>query len=299
MGFAARNSMTTQTVDPILKWPGGKRWLVPILSNLLAVELKSVYYEPFLGGAAVYLALLPQHAVLSDVNEQLIEFYRTCVQDPTGVAKAARAHRCDAESYYRVRSSKPRTSTKIAGRFLYLNKSCWGGVFRLNQSGEFNVPFGNSGRAICTLESLQRFSRQLSKAELRSCDFGQILDAATAGDVVFCDPPYTAKGQFNGFVRYNETLFSWQDQVRLSRASKSAKKRGAFVVVCGSYHREVLSLYQNWWTLEVNRVSRVARSPQSRKVVSECLIFSRKPKKSIDSIQRISPQLIASIPQHD
>lgn len=291
--------MNKKIAEPILKWPGGKRWLVPILSNLLAAELKSVYYEPFLGGASVYLSFLPQRAVLSDVNEQLISFYRTCVQDPTSVAKAARSHRCDAESYYRVRSSKPRTSATIAGRFLYLNKSCWGGVFRLNQSGEFNVPFGNSGRSVCTTESLLRFARQLSNAELLTCDFEQILDNATTGDVVFCDPPYTAKGQFNGFVRYNETLFSWQDQVRLSMASKSAKRRGAFVVVCGSYHREVLSLYQNWWTLEVKRVSRVARSPHSRKVVSECLIFSRKPKKSIEGIQRISPQLIASIPQHD
>jgi DNA adenine methylase len=291
--------MNKQTADPILKWPGGKRWLVPLLSNLMAAELRSAYYEPFLGGASVYLSFLPPRAVLSDVNAQLISFYRTCVLDPIGVAKAALAHRCDEESYYRVRSSKPRTSATIAGRFLYLNKLCWGGVFRLNQSGEFNVPFGNSGRSVCTTESLQRFSRQLSKAKLLTCDFEQILDIATSGDVVFCDPPYTAKGQFNGFVRYNETLFSWQDQVRLSKASKSAKKRGAFVVVCGSYHREILSLYQNWWTLEVKRISRVARSPESRKVVSECVIFSRKPKKTIHGIQRISPQLIASIPQHD
>lgn len=288
-----------QPCEPILKWPGGKRWLVPKLQGLLAAELENYYYEPFLGGAAMYLALSPTNAVLSDKNEQLIEFYRTCVENAEEVVSRARRFSNDEDVYYRVRSSKPNSSIGRAARFLYLNKTCWGGIFRLNQQGVFNVPFGNSGRKICKKSSVVNSSKRLQGATFWCCDFEESFSDAGKGDVIFADPPYTSRGQFNGFVRYNEKLFSWRDQVRLSESAKSARQRGTFVAVCGSYHRDILGLYENWWVVETQRVSAVSRKLGSRKQVTECVIISRKPKHQIADVKRISKDLVRSVPYHE
>lgn len=265
------------------------------MSSIIAEELTACYYEPFLGGGSVFLSVQPRRAVLSDANDKLIEFYHTCIADPEKVARHALKFTNERSTYYRVRASKPRTPSGVAGRFLYLNKTCWGGVFRLNKNGDFNVPFGDSGRVICEVESVQRASQVFSRAKLFCSDFSKSLDSAGTGDVVFADPPYTTRGQFNGFVRYNEKLFSWEDQVRLSTYGKSARRRGAFVAVCGSFHREILSLYKNWWVVEVKRKSRVARRVEFRSTVSECLIFSRKPAVNVKNLNRIDAEFIASV----
>lgn len=288
-----------QLFEPILKWPGGKRWLAPLLHELLKVELENYYYEPFLGGAAMYLAISPMNAVLSDTNEQLIDFYLVCSENAEEVVSRARQFSNQEDVYYRVRDSKPSSSIGKAARFLYLNKTCWGGVFRLNQKGEFNVPFGNSGRRLCKKKSVVASADKLKEATYWCCDFEEAFSDAGKGDVIFADPPYTSRGQFNGFVRYNEKLFSWRDQVRLSESAKSARKRGTFVAVCGSYHRDVLGLYENWWVIETQRASAVSRKLSSRKQVSECVVLSRKPRHQMTGIKRITKSLIRSIPCHE
>jgi len=289
-------SSSKLTPEPILKWPGGKRWLTPLVSEILKRELDGCYYEPFLGGGAVFLAVNPDTAVLSDTNSQLIDFYETCVSDPKKVSDLALQHPNSEECYYRVRSSRPRLPETKAGRFLYLNKTCWGGVYRLNRLGQFNVPFGKSGRKICNRESVELTARLFGAAVILCCDFAESFQMTQKGDVVFADPPYTSRGQFNGFVRYNEKLFSWQDQVRLSKAAKAARRRGTFVTVCGSFHRDVLSLYERFWVLEVRRKSCVAKCPDARRTVSECLIFSRKPKANVSGLQRVSSAFLRSVP---
>ncbi len=247
----------------------------------------------------MFLAVRPADAVLSDSNQQLVDFYETCVAEPDRVLDATLRNGNDEYSYYRVRASHPRLPVTKAGRFLYLNKTCWGGIYRLNRNGEFNVPFGNSMRPICNRDLVKKAAEAFGNAEFRCCDFSEVLREAEKGDVVFADPPYTSRGQFNGFVRYNETLFSWKDQVRLCEAARSARRRGAFVAVCGSYHRDVLSLYEGLWVLEVTRKSLVAKRPDARRSVSECLVFSRRPKTDVAGLQRISPELLRSVPHRD
>lgn len=285
--------------EPILKWPGGKRWLVQQLSELLSEELGNFYFEPFLGGAAMYLSIEPKNAFLSDTNEQLIEFYLTCIRFSEEVIARARQFSNSEDVYYRVRSSNPTSPIGRAARFLYLNRTCWGGIFRMNQKGVFNVPFGNSGRIICNKAAVVESAMILRNANFSCCDFQEAFSDAGKGDVIFADPPYTSRGQFNGFVRYNEKLFSWRDQVRLSTSAKAARKRGTFVAVCGSYHRDVLGLYENWWVIETKRASAVARRLDARKQVSECVIFSRKPKIEIPDVFRITADLIQSVPFHE
>ena len=285
-------------VEPILKWPGGKRWLSSLLADLIRNELENCYYEPFVGGGAIFLAVNPPKAILSDINDQLIDFYRTCVKIPNEVVTRARRFSNVEEDYYVARSSRPRTPAGKAGRFLYLNRTCWGGIFRLNRQGEFNVPFGDSGRVICCRKAVCDAANRFKAAEFLCRDFSEAFEEAQAGDVVFADPPYTSRGQFNGFVRYNENKFSWEDQVRVSVSARSARNRGAFVIVCGSFHREVLALYRNWWAVEIRRSSLVARDPDARRKVSECLMISRKPKLIPAEMNRITDCFISSIPYY-
>ncbi len=153
--------LLADSVRPFLKWPGGKRWLAPWLAEIIRPELGGSYYEPFLGGGAVFLQLSPATAVLSDLNEDLITTLDTIRNYPERVVHAAWRFTNTKTCYERVRKMGPRTDIGAAARFLYLNRTCWGGIYRLNRKGEFNTPFGNSGRAICRKARRSRRKRQV------------------------------------------------------------------------------------------------------------------------------------------
>jgi DNA adenine methylase len=267
---------------PFLKWPGGKRWLAPLLSKIFKPELAGTYFEPFSGAASVFLEFLPSEAVLSDTNAELIDTFLTVREDPSTVVDRVWRFSNTADCYYQVRASSPRTAVSRAARFVYLNRTCWGGVYRLNRRGEFNVPFGDSGRALCSRAHVQEVARRLKLAELSVSDFEPIMANARRGDVVYADPPYTTRGENNGFVRYNESLFRWKDQMRLAAASRRARSRGAFVAISGLFHPDVLSLYPGWWVLRLSRASRVSRKLTGRKEIHEALIVSRRPKCGVE-----------------
>jgi DNA adenine methylase len=174
---------------PFLKWPGGKRWLAPLLAEIVRPDLKGTYFEPFLGGGAVFLQLNPERAVLSDVNPDLISFLETIRQCPRQVVNAVWRYTNTKECYYKVRKMRPRTSVGAAARFLYLNRTCWGGIYRLNREGEFNTPFGYSGRTICRLHEVLEGCVRFDRAELVCRDFEVSLPVCRKGDVVYLDPP--------------------------------------------------------------------------------------------------------------
>jgi DNA adenine methylase len=269
--------MTKAEIDPFLKWPGGKRWLTTILCGIFAAELKNTYYEPFLGAGAMYLSLRPKSAILSDKNKELIAFLNTVKRNPSAVVRAVWRWSNEESCYYRVRESAPRTEIGKAARFLYLNRTCWGGIYRLNRKGEFNVPFGNSGRTICRHEAVVLAASAFRRAKLLVADFEEVMENAKTGDVIYADPPYTTRGAGNGFVRYNESIFSWQDQLRLADAARQAADRGSFVAVSGLNHVEFLELYPNWFVAELQRPSNVGRDVFSRRQVCEAVVFSRRP----------------------
>ena len=279
------DDLTETTADsscvPFLKWPGGKRWLAPRLSQVLECELSGTYFEPFAGAASVFLHLRTRDAVLSDTNSELIETLITVRDCPTEVVERVWRFRNTAECYYRVRASVPRTAVGRAARLIYLNRTCWGGVYRLNRQGEFNVPFGDSGRHVCSHSQVLEVSRRLRTAQLLVSDFELTMLQARHGDVIYADPPYTTRGENNGFVRYNESLFSWNDQVRLAATARGARRRGVFVAVSGLFHSDVLALYSGWWVAKVSRMSRVSRALEGRKEIHEALIVSRRPKAEV------------------
>lgn len=229
-------------VDPFLKWAGGKRWLTGTLPVPVSFDR---YVEPFLGGGAVFFALSPEKALLSDVNEELIELYRVVRDCPDKLRKLMQNHhrRHSKEYYYQVRSSTPKSRENRAARTLYLNRTCWNGLYRVNLKGQFNVPIGTKSLVIAADENFSEVARMLGSADLICCDFEETLDRCGKGDFVFVDPPYTVKHNLNGFVKYNERIFSWADQIRLRDAVLAAVKRGAAVIVTNADHQSVHELY--------------------------------------------------------
>jgi DNA adenine methylase len=259
---------------PFLKWPGGKRWVSPQIGELVNQHLTRTYYEPFVGGGAVFFHLVPDRAVLSDINEDLINTYHQVKEDPIVLLDRLRSIPVDESTYNAVRRHVPDEPVGRAVRFLYLNRTAFGGIYRLNRRGEFNVPFGGGGRTPRTLERsglLLSASHALQRTELRVCDFQTILNEAGQGDVVFCDPTYTVTHDNNGFRRYNEKVFSWADQERLARAAYAARGRGACVLVSNAAHQAVRELYPNAFHIILQRRSRISRSVAHRRNVSESL----------------------------
>ena len=266
-------------INPFLKWPGGKRWLVSMIKEIVALEISDsgFYFEPFLGAGSTFLAISPKRAILSDINQELIDCIETVTIEPTKVMASLKKYSNTKEVYYKARASKPRSKVTAAARFIYLNRTCWGGIYRLNQKGEFNVPFGNSGRSVMTKIVLYACAELFSKASVQCADFDKIIQNATNGDAIYADPPYTLSRKNNGFIRYNDRLFSWDDQVRLSKASKRAKKKGAFVVISGLWHEDILGLYRGWWFIKIPRKTLISRDSEKRREIYEILLLSKKP----------------------
>ncbi len=230
--------------EPFLKWAGGKRWLVS--SGLLRKPKQyDRFIEPFLGGGAVFFHLTPPLALLSDINPDLIELYKSMRNDPAQLQLHMKEHQKNHSKiyYYDVRDQQPKTALLRAARLLYLNRTCWNGLYRVNMKGEFNVPKGTKDTVLFRAEDFTSFAKALEGADLLCSDFEPIINRAGAGDFLFVDPPYTVKHNVNGFIKYNEQLFSWEDQVRLRDAVSRACARGAAVIMTNADHQSVRDLY--------------------------------------------------------
>lgn len=258
---------------PLLKWAGGKRWLTSRIGALSPAK-GGTYFEPFAGSAAMFFYSEPKKAVLSDKNEELIECYQAIKDEPGKVADALKVHaRLHSDDYYyQVRAMKCRTPHGKAARFIYLNRTCWNGLYRVNLRGEFNVPRGTKNEVLLATDDFEKISAALARAELVCSDFEVQIDRAKKGDLIFADPPYTVRHNLNGFVKYNEILFSWNDQVRLCGALARAKKRGVDVFVTNADHESVRELYKEFDINDITRYSAISGISDSRGNFSELII---------------------------
>lgn len=261
-------------MTPFLKWAGGKRWLFnkPFIETLPPHRR---YIEPFLGGGAGFFAIKPTVALLSDVNVELISLYEVIRDDHVALKDALSVHqeRHCSTYYYEVREEEPADKVARAARMLYLNRTCWNGLYRLNRTGKFNVPIGTKTMVLQPSDDFSSTSALLSRATLRSCDFAETIDEATEGDLLFVDPPYTVKHDNNGFVKYNEHIFSWKDQERLKAAIVGAVGRGASVIVTNANHDSVKDLYSGIGRSSVvDRASVISGKSAGRSAVSELLV---------------------------
>lgn len=266
--------MSTKII-PFLKWAGGKRWLVSRHSELIQNNFNR-YIEPFLGSGAMYFHLAPQSAILSDVNSELIETYTAIKDHPCEVFRLLKAHN-DAHGvryYYKVRDSRPRAIASRAARFIYLNRTCFNGLYRVNLKGVFNVPKGTKNKALFPSDNFQIISSMLGSATLKCCDYEKTISEATSGDFLYIDPPYTVKHNNNNFIKYNETIFSWTDQVKLADCLLKAAKRGVFILISNANHQSIHEIYSSrcWTHIIVPRYSVLASNSANRKMTTELLI---------------------------
>ena len=233
-----------EPLKPFLKWAGGKRWLFDS-GQYSFPGFNGRYLEPFLGGGAGFFRIQRPNSILSDSNKRLVELYmviRDEVQEFEAILRRhAQLH--SREYYYELRDRRLRKPATRAAQFLYLNRTCWNGLYRENLSGKFNVPIGTKDTVTFEGDDFGAWSRSLASVHLECCDFEKTVDKASAGDFLFVDPPYSIRHNLNGFVKYNQNIFAWDDQIRLRDALWRAADRGASFAMTNADHETVRDLY--------------------------------------------------------
>lgn len=218
-----------------LKWAGGKTRYAQTLVSL-APEYSGRYREPFLGSGAVFFELAPSTAVLSDANAELVTCFEAVAQDPHRIMRLLDKMPNTPEDFERVRRQHPGNLSREerAARVIYLNKTSFRGLWRVNRRGEFNTPYGAYNRPYYNRETLLRAAKALTAAEFKTCDFEAALDDAEPGDWVYLDPPYVPLGGWADFKRYTPDQFGEYDHERLCEAMVRASRRGVFVTLTNS-----------------------------------------------------------------
>lgn len=262
------------TTLPFLKWAGGKRWLTGRIREL-APRHYNRYFEPFLGSGAAFFALEPNDAVLSDLNSDLINCYLAIRDRTESVESLLEEHQSNHSKayYYWMRSQQFAGQAERAAQFIYLNRTCWNGLYRVNRKGKFNVPIGTKTAVLMDTDEFEWTAELLRSCEIICSDFETTIDHAQEGDFIFVDPPYTVRHNLNGFIKYNERLFSWADQVRLKDALKRAVGRGAHILATNANHQSVHELYSEFQNRRiVSRMSVLAGDASYRSSIDELLI---------------------------
>lgn len=252
--------------SPVIKWVGGKTKLLPELLARMPQHYHR-YYEPFAGGAALFFRLAPQRAVIADSNRDLIGLYSTLAKDPAGVVARLEHHRAvhDEDHYYAMRAKWNDDhalwpAADRAAAFIYLNKTCFNGLWRVNRAGAFNVPIGRyADPPICVPSALHAASTVLARAELRCSDYKMATRDANAGDFVYFDPPYDPVTSTANFTSYSANGFGEADQRELAATARQLIARGCRVMLSNSDTPLIRSLYKG---LRIDRV-RCARAINS------------------------------------
>jgi DNA adenine methylase len=234
---------------PFLKWAGGKRQLVRRILALAPPRIDT-YFEPFVGGGAIFFALAAEkrfaRAVLGDANEELILCYREIKRDVEGVIQVLRRHRYDKAYYYRLRDRDlaEMSPTERAARLIYLNRCGYNGLYRVNRSGKFNVPFGRyTNPVICDVTKLRAAHAALRHAKLVSQDFARTLRTAKKGDFVYLDPPYVPLSATSSFTAYAKKPFASAEQARLAEELDGLGRRRVAALLSNSDCAETRALY--------------------------------------------------------
>lgn len=265
----------SEVVRPFLKWAGGKRRLVSTLLEHVPKRFR-VYHEPFVGGGALFFALRPSVAHLSDANRELTDTYLAVRDRVEFVIAKLRTMPYDRDFYYQLRDgAEPRgvTSSWRAARFIYLNKAGYNGMYRVNKAGRFNVPFGRYNEPkICDAPGLRRCSKLLKRTWISCGDF----EALHVGpeDVVYFDPPYLPLSKTASFTSYTQDGFDLDDHRRLADFAEGLKRRGTCVIVSNADLPEVRELYAGRFQLKTVQGSRsISCKATGRKSVGELIAF--------------------------
>lgn len=267
---------------PIIKWVGGKTKLLPELTAR-APKTYRRYYEPFIGGGALFFALEPETAIIGDLNPALIEMYITVGSHTRGVVDRLvtmrdNYRRNGADYYYFVRQgwNEGEYGRDVVGRaaaFIFLNKTCFNGLWRVNQDGKFNVPAGKyKNPAIFDADAIEAVARVLRRTQVQNLSYDQTTTTAGRGDFVYFDPPYDPINKTSNFTSYTKEGFGDDAQAALANHARLLRKRGAFVMLSNNDTEMIRDLYRDF-TVETVRCARPINSKgDKRGEVNEVLI---------------------------
>jgi len=273
-----------RVATPILKWAGGKAGLISQFEPHFPRQKEyKRYFEPFLGGAAVFFYLQPEESFLFDLNAELIEVYTVLRDDVEELISSLEPHYNDRDYFYRIRAQDPSQLTPVerASRFIFLNKTCYNGLYRVNRSGQFNVPFGDyKNPTICDVPRLRSASIALQSAVLKVADFESVLEYAKAHDLLYFDPPYEPLSKTSSFTAYTSGGFGSDDQQRLAQAFRTLDTRGCFLMLSNSNTPLIRELYQGFHIYEINARRAINSKGNGRGLIKELLITNFLPSKN-------------------
>jgi DNA adenine methylase Dam len=235
-------------IKPFLKWAGGKTQLLTELHKYVPNNFNK-YIEPFIGGGAMFFSLNPHESIIADSNEELVITYRQVKEDVESVIEQLGTFEHSEEFYYHIRrldTNKLEHSYRAA-RLIYLNKTCFNGLYRVNKKGQFNVPYGKGNGRFLNKEVLRNASEFLTETTIIQGDYLRVLTKyAIEGDFIFLDPPYYPVGKYSDFKRYTKDFFYHDDQVRLKLEFDRLVNMGCKVVLTNSDHEVILDLYSDY-----------------------------------------------------
>lgn len=280
ISFTRMEKSTMPTIDPFVRWAGGKTWLIPYISNLLGNIQIEHYHEPFLGGGAVFFSLEhSKRSYLSDTNSQLINTYIKLRDEPDRFIQQFQLLQNTEENYYRVRSEITSDNTvENAAKFLFLNQTSYNGLYRVNRKGHYNVPYGFRASWEYNIERIRLASIKLQNTRIVAGDFEINKYRIKKNDLVFLDPPYTVSHNNNGFIAYNQKLFSLEDQHRLKCFIEYIKRKGAFYILTNAAHETIRQIFltQGDRVVKLQRNSLIGGKNALRAEISE-YIFTNIP----------------------
>ncbi len=286
----ARRRDTNLILRPFLKWAGGKRQLLPVLRKYIPKSYKT-YFEPFIGAGALLFDLQPKRAIINDTNEKLINCYQVIKDSPKELLEITREHQNNnsKDYYYKLRELDRELYKSIfdnlsnvekAARIIYLNKTCFNGLFRVNSQGQFNVPYGDNKNPVIAEERIiMAISEYLNenKVQILNQDFAKAVSSAKSGDFIYFDPPYDPVSDSSSFTGYDLNGFDREEQMRLKKLCDNLVSKGCQVLISNSSTDFIRSLYgdESYYKVDEVKASRHINSVgTSRGKINELLIFS-------------------------
>lgn len=260
---------------PPVKWAGGKAQLIPQFEPLFPKKEYNLYIEPFVGGGAVFFHLLPRRAILIDSNEELINFYLVVRDNLEELLRDLRKHKNTREYYYSVRALDPQELSPVerASRFLYLNKTAYNGLWRVNSQGKHNVPFGRyKNPKIVDEPNLRSVAEALRHAQIICDDFSRVLEFARPGTFVYLDPPYYPLSDTANFTGYTSDAFGPEDQKRLAAVFRELDRSGCLVMLSNSDTPFIRELYSGYDIQVVYARRAINCRPDRRGPITELVV---------------------------
>lgn len=251
---------------PFLKWAGGKSQLIPELSKFVPVHFNK-YIEPFIGGGAFFFYLNPGKAIISDSNEDLIITYLAVRDNVEEVIEILARYKNEESYFYYIRSLNPNKlcNSERAARLIYLNKTCFNGLYRVNKNGIFNVPYGKRNGDFLNRDQLRDSSEFLKNVEIFHSDYLTILKKyAQKGDFIYLDPPYYPVGKYSDFKRYTKEFFYHEDHIILKEEFDRLVKIGCHVLLTNSDHPVIMELFHDYKIKVIETKRLISSNPKTR-----------------------------------